>query len=197
MRIKKMLDEAKEGSAAFEKAKEGSWASDLAGEVEDEKKQKEGIMSLIKKALSKIQAAYKLKIDNPGGEDDSDHKKNSGDGIVKPGADPSEANVQKKTNMAWSPKDAVEMYKIGKPYDKFRLWNPLEDSTFFSYVVDKVKRLIKQDSPGTDISLVTDSNVKLAFESIHDPKDAMALYESFMATISKGQTIKLKTLLKD
>ena len=76
------------------------------------------------------------------------------------------------------------------------MWNPVEDKNFITYVVDKVKKMLGDDSEG-----VTPENVKLAFESIRDKKDRNALYESYLTTTGNkeilfGQTIKLKELLK-
>lgn len=173
-----------------------AWHRELQNQQKEEKESKAGILKKIKDAIAKLKASYKFKIDVPDdGHDDSDLKKYSSDG-VKPNTDPAEQNIQKNTQLSWDPKDAVDLYKSGKPYFKYRVWNPVEDKNFITYVVDKVKKMLGDDSEG-----VTPENVKLAFESIRDKKDRNALYESYLTTTGNkeilfGQTIKLKELLK-
>lgn len=172
------------------------WHREVTNQQNKETESKSGIMKKIKDAVAKIKAGYRFKIDTPNdGHDDSDLKKYDSEG-VKASTDPVEQNVQKTAGMGWDPKDAVDLYKSGKPYFKYRMWNPLEDRTFIAYVVDKVKKLL-----GPDASAVTPENVKLAFESIADKKDKNELYEQYLLdTCNKemlfGQTIKLKELLK-
>ena len=174
-----------------------AWHRELQNQQKEEKESKTDLLKKIKDAIAKLKANYKFKIDEPDdGHDDSDLKKYASDG-VKPNTDPAEQNIQKNTQMGWDPKDAVELYKSGKPYFKYRMWNPVEDKNFITYVVDKVKKLLGSDSEG-----VTPENVKLAFESEEIKKDSKKLYETYLLNTGNkqmlfGQTIKLKDLLKD
>lgn len=179
MRIRNIINEVDHGDL------------DLQATYNNDKKEENDLIKKIKDVLKTLKV--KLKIDEPGGDDDLDHEDNAKavGNIVNPITDPSEKNVQIKSNLPMSPAEAVEMYNIGKPYDKFRLWNPTEDKDgFMKYIADKLKRALGMDIPK--------KTIMAALESVEVKKDVSVLYEHFMFERSgkKGQTIKLKELLK-